>query len=76
MRRCGTKQPWATEALADGHRLLLLAGTPKRAVDPSRLHTYRCDECGAWHVGHARPRHDPRGVEPGRADWSMPRRRC
>lgn len=51
MRVCA-KHAWPSFDLAEGHRLLLLAsGKP---CDPTRLHSYLCQECGAWHVGHGR----------------------
>ncbi len=50
IRPCATKVAWATQALAEGHKLVILANG--KAKDPSRLHTYRCPHCELWHVGH------------------------
>lgn len=73
---CARKVPWQTQALAEGHRLLVLAGG--RNVIPERLHTYRCPECALWHVGHSTPtRVDYKALYvPSLAPDDRPRRRC
>lgn len=69
---CSTKRAWPSEALAEGHLLLLVAAGRARAWE---LHVYRCP-IGPhfFHVGHARSTyvmHTYRAPE-----YDVSRRRC
>jgi hypothetical protein len=53
-RPCGKKR-WHDRAAAEGHRQALeswerIHGRPASGMGP--LNVYRCEACGAWHVGH------------------------
>lgn len=55
-RSCGNKQRHATWAEAEEHALGIIEFNIERnrAQRSSRLHAYRCEYCGFWHVGHGR----------------------
>ena len=55
-RACGKKVPHTSWADAEEHVQEIIAFNVDRgrAERSSRLHAYRCDFCGFWHVGHGR----------------------